>query len=476
MGIQKDLSLIVGEAFVWVDEQEMKPYLTDWRKRLSGRAKAVVAPANETELAEVVRYCQRYDIPMVPQGGNTGLCGGATPSNRGDAVLILTRRFDQILEVDVVNETMTVQAGCTLQTVQEVAQAHGKLFPLSLASEGSCTIGGNVATNAGGTQVLRYGTMRDLVLGIRAVMPDGDVYDDLHGLRKDNTGYRIKDLLVGSEGTLGIITAVTLKLYPLPVAKRTALLALPSLSAALDLLHYCKQHLASGLTAFELMSHACVQAVRSVFPNYQSILTSSHASDSPWFVLLELSDFESEAHAYERLESVLAQAFDLAYISDAIIAQSLQQSKELWGLREHIPLAEVQCFGKAVKNDISLPISQIATFVQETNYLLQLAYPHCQMVIFGHLGDGNLHYNVAPALGDDMQDFLSHQDHIFKIVMDSVDRFGGSISAEHGIGSLKRDYLSLYKSENELFMMRKIKRAFDPYHLMNPGKVISELA
>ena len=468
MSLINDLISIVGADHV-LEGEEAAPYLTDWRERYTGRAQAVVRPANTQEIAEVVKLCARYEVPMVTQGGNTGLCGGATPSNKGDAVLILTTRLNHILNVDTVNDTITVQAGCILQQVQEAAAKQDRLFPLSLGAEGSCTIGGNLATNAGGTQVLRYGNARDLALGLEVVTPEGEILNGLRSLRKDNTGYDLRNLYIGSEGTLGIITAATLKLYPQPVAECTALVAFETLEDALYMLNYSRKGFASKLEGFELMSDYCLRIVNECFPEQTLPLSLDH----PWYALIHIADSESEEQARETFHRVLEQAFEDDIIQDAVLAESLQQSHDLWHMRESIPLAEA-IVGKGIKNDISVPISRIAPFVDDTNTALQSWYPGVRHIIFGHLGDGNLHYNIGAPIGEE-EGFLSKQDEAFKIVFDNVVDYDGSISAEHGIGQLKKDMLPGYKDEVEISVMRKIKRALDPLGLMNPGKVVDSV-
>ncbi len=469
MTLLADLQDVVGADHILTGD-DAKPYLTDWRGRFIGRAVAVVRPGTVQEVADVVKTCLYYETPMVTQGGNTGLVGGATPSNKGDAVVILTTRLNKVLDIDTDNDTITVQAGCILQAVQEAAAKVDRLFPLSLAAEGSCTIGGNLATNAGGTQVLRYGNARDLTLGLQVVTVDGEIWDGLRGLRKDNTGYDLRNLFVGSEGTLGIITAATLKLYPQPVAQTTALLALTGLESAVKVLTRARRDFGSALTGFEIMSDYCMQIVADNFP--QMKLPFEPAS-APWYALIEVSDSESAEHARNRFEDVVGRAFEADEIIDAVIAESVQQSHELWHIRESIPLAEAEV-GKGIKNDISVPVSVTAQFVEKTNELLQQNFPGVRHIIFGHLGDGNLHYNVGAPDGQE-EDFLSIQKDVYKVVYDSVHAFKGSISAEHGVGQLKKDLLPEYKDEVELALMRKIKRALDPNALLNPGKVINSV-
>jgi FAD/FMN-containing dehydrogenase len=461
---------IVGASNV-LTGADAAPWLVDWRERYRGQALAVVRPDTTDEVSAVVRACVAADAPIVPQGGNTGLCGGATPDASGRAVVLSLARMNRVRGIDTANDTMVVDAGCVLQAVQDAAREAGRLFPLSLASEGSCTIGGNLATNAGGTQVLRYGCMRELALGLEVVTATGEVWHGLRGLRKDNTGYDLRDVFIGSEGTLGIITAATLKLYPLPAARCTALLALASIEHAVTLLAQARQGFGAALTGFELMSVDCMAAVLRQFPQ-QRMPLDGEAARSPWFVLLELSDSEGEAHARAHFETVLVDALASGCARDAVIAASQAQSQALWHLRESIPLAE-KAAGKAIKHDIALPVSRMATFVQDTNHALQEAFPGIRHVIFGHLGDGNLHYNVAPGEGWSEAGLLARQDEVFTLVHDAVVAAGGSISAEHGIGQLKRDALVRYKDPVELAMMHALKRALDPQGIMNPGKLLA---
>ncbi|RFP13690.1 MULTISPECIES: FAD-binding oxidoreductase [unclassified Duganella] len=458
---------VVGDAFVLDMPADMAPFLTDWRGRFTGKALAVLRPASVDQVAALVRACAQWRVALVPQGGNTGLVLGSVPDASGSAVVLSLARLNTIRQVDPVNRTMTVDAGCILQQVQEAAAAAGCLFPLSLAAEGSCTIGGNLSTNAGGTAVLRYGNTRELCLGLEVVTPQGEIWSGLRGLRKDNTGYDLRDLFIGAEGTLGIITGAVLKLYPQPKASITALAALPSPAHALQLLNLMQDHCGSSLTGFELMSRYCLELVAQQFPS----LPKPFAAPHPQYVLLELSSSESEQHAVGLLEQAIGAALERDVISDAVVANSVAQSAGLWQLREHIPLAQAKA-GKNIKHDISLPVSSIADFIAATGPLLEAAFPGCQLVCFGHLGDGNLHYNVAPPDDISNEDFLANQDKVNRVVHDSVVGFGGSISAEHGIGALKRDELAHYKSAVELNMMRAIKAALDPLGIMNPGKIL----
>ena len=477
MDLLDTLRTTLGAQHVLTDG-DLSAYEQDWRKRARGAALAVVRPANTQQVAAVVLACQQaratgQQISIVPQGGNTGLVVGSTPDASGTQIVLSLQRMAAVRSIDTANMTITVDAGCILQNLQAAAQQAGFLFPLSLAAEGSCTIGGNLATNAGGTQVLRYGNTRDLCLGLEVVTAQGQVWDGLAGLRKDNTGYDLRNLLVGSEGTLGIITAATLKLYPQPAARLTAWAAVPSLGAAVQLLGLAQQHLASGLTGFEVMGQFALSLVAKHFAQQRVPLWSADASSAPYYVLLENSDFESEAHARTRFEYVMEQALEAGMISDAVIAENIAQAKALWHVRESIPLAQAQ-EGLNIKHDISIPVSRIPDFVAATDALLQQHAPEVRLVNFGHLGDGNLHYNVQCPQGADDKDFLAtHEAAVNTLVYNSVLQHGGSISAEHGVGSLKRDTLPHYKSAVALDMMRAVKQALDPHNMLNPACVIA---
>jgi FAD/FMN-containing dehydrogenase len=466
-GFIERCSAIVGQANVLVDDHDTAPYLTDWRGRFTGRARADVRPANTAEVAAVVRLCRDLRVPVVPQGGRTGLVLGSVPDASGDAIVLSLRRLDRIRAVDTFNRTMTVDAGCILHDIQQAASAHCLLFPLSLAAEGSCTIGGNLSTNAGGTGVLRYGNTRELCLGLEVVTAQGDVWDALRGLRKDNTGYDLRDLYVGAEGTLGIITAAVLKLFPQPKAAITALVALATPRDALALLKLVEAACGPTLTGYELMSDVSLRLVAAHFPD----LPKPFPERYPQYALLELSSHESEEHGVALLERAIERALEDGVARDAVVATSIAQSRALWAIREHIPLAQAAA-GKNIKHDISVPISRIADFIETTDARLAADYPGVQVVCFGHLGDGNLHYNVAPPEGIRHDDFLAQQGPINRIVHDSAAAHGGSISAEHGVGALKRDELPRYKSAVELDLMRAIKTALDPLGIMNPGKIL----
>ncbi len=456
----------VGAAQVLTDG-DLSAWELDWRRRWRGKARAVVRPCSTDEVAAVVRACAAHGASIVPQGGNTGLVGGGVPDASGTQVLLSLARLNRIRALDRANLTLVAEAGCVLQAVQRAADEAGLLFPLSLASEGSCTIGGNLATNAGGTQVLRYGNARALCLGLEVVTASGDVWHGLSGLRKDNTGYDLRDLFIGSEGTLGIITAATLALHARPAATMTALAACASIDDCVMLLGLAQQQLGAALTGLEAMNAFSLWLVARHMPQLQQPLAAS-----PWTVLLELSDSEGQAHARERFEGVLGTALERGLISDAAIAQSVGQSRAMWHLRESIPLAQAE-EGPNVKHDIALPVSRLAAFCAEAEAALASAVPGVRLVNFGHLGDGNLHFNVQAPAGADGAAFVREREHeINAIVYRAVAAHGGSISAEHGIGALKRDELPRYKDATALALMRAIKQALDPQGLLNPGRVL----
>ncbi|MES2241839.1 MAG: FAD-binding oxidoreductase [Pseudomonadota bacterium] len=461
------LRAIVGDAHV-LTGGDLSAWELDWRKRARGKALAVVRPADTAQVAAVVRACAAAGVPMVPQGGNTGLVGGSTPDASGRQIVLSLQRMNAVRAIDTANLTMTVEAGCILQTLQETAEKAGFLFPLSLAAEGSCTIGGNLGSNAGGTQVVRYGNTRDLCLGLEVVTAQGEVWEGLSGLRKDNTGYDLRDLFIGSEGTLGIITAATMKLYPMPAAQLTAWAAVPSMEDAVTLLGLAHRHLGAGLTGFEVMGQFALGLVAKHFKQQRVPLYE----DTAFCVLLENSDHESESHAREQFERLLETAMEEGCVTDAVVAENLQQAHQLWHVRESIPLAQAE-EGLNIKHDISVPVSLIPEFVRVTDQLLARAIPGVRLVNFGHLGDGNLHYNVqAPAEGDAAAFLREQEENVNALVYDSVQAFGGSISAEHGVGSLKLDKLEKHKSPVALGLMRAIKRGLDPENLMNPGRVL----
>ena len=460
------LADIVGAQNVITDAQTMHPYLGDWRGRYRGAARCVVRPGSTAEVAAVVRACSAAGVAMLPQGGNTSHCGASIPDKSGKTVLISLSRLNKIRAVDAANNTITVEAGCVLQNLQEAALAVDRLFPLSLAAEGSCQIGGNLSTNAGGVQVLRYGNARELVLGLEVVLPDGEVWNGLRGLRKDNTGYDLKQLFIGAEGTLGIITAAVVKLFPLPRSTATAWLAIASPQAAIGLLNGLQAAFGAMLTACELVSDISLGMVLKHIPGAQAPLEKS-----PWYLLVELSGSGEEAALRDALATFLEPALENGEISDAVLAQSVDQAKRLWNLRESISEAQ-KIEGFSIKHDISVPVSRIPEFLERAGSALQHAWPGIRIVAFGHVGDGNLHYNQSKPEAGENAAFIAAQPQVNEMVHDIVHQLGGSISAEHGIGQLKREEILRYKSPLEMQMMRTIKQAFDPRGLMNPGKVV----
>ena len=461
------LRAAVGAANV-LTEGDLSAWELDWRKRSRGKALAVVRPGSTAEVAAAVRLCAQAGVPMVPQGGNTGLVVGGVPDESGREIVLSLTRMNRVRSIDKDNLAMTVDAGCVLQNLQQAAEDAGLLFPLSLAAEGSCTIGGNLATNAGGTQVVRYGNTRELCLGLEVVTAQGEVWDGLTGLRKDNTGYDLRDLFIGSEGSLGVITGATMKLYPLPAATLTAWASVPSMEAAVTLLGLAHRHLGAGLTGFEVMGQFALSLVAKHFPQQRVPLYDT----SPYCVLLENSDQESEEHARAQFERLLEAALEDGCATDAVVAENIAQARQLWHIRESIPMAQAE-EGLNIKHDISLPVSRIPAFCAETDVLLKREITGVRLVNFGHLGDGNLHYNVQAPEGGDMQAFLREQEErVNTLVYDQVKRFAGSISAEHGIGALKVGKLPQYKSDVAIRMMQALKRALDPQNLFNPGRVV----
>lgn len=470
MTFLEKLRAITGAAHVHTDG-DLSAYETDWRRRSHGKVLAVVRPDCTEQVARIVSLCAEHHVPIVPQGGNTGLVAGGIPTAEGNQVVLQLGRMNTIRKLDKENLTVTVEAGCVLQALQEQVRDAGLLFPLSLGAEGSCMIGGNLATNAGGTQVLRYGNARELCLGVEVVTADGNVWSDLSGLRKDNTGYDLRDLFIGSEGTLGIITAATMKLYPQPACVLTAWAAVDSLHSANKLLGLAHSSLGAGLTGFELMGRVALQLVEKHMPQFR--IPFIGMPDAAYCVLIEQSDTESEAHARELLERLLEKALEDGIILDAVVAENLAQADQFWHIREHITLAQAE-EGPNLKHDVSIPISVIATFVEATVARLNQAVPGVRVINFGHLGDGNLHFNIQAPSDCDAKGFIArHEQEITDIVYASVAGFGGSFSAEHGVGQNKVHELQRYKSPLALRMMKSIKAALDPGNIMNPGRVLA---
>ncbi len=463
-----DLQALLGPQGVLTAAADLEPYIVDWRGVYRGAAAAVVRPADTAQVAAVMKRCAASGTPLVPQGGNTGMCGASVPNAGGNEVVLSLARMNKVLDVDPLNNTLTAQAGCVLATIQQAAADAGRLFPLSLGAEGSCQIGGNLSTNAGGVNVLRYGNTRDLVLGLEVVLPDGRIWNGLRGLRKDNTGYDLKHLFIGAEGTLGIITAATLKLFPRPAANATAMLAVRDPEAALKLLALMRRHCNDRITAFELISRHSLELVWRHIPGTRDPLATPH----PWYVLTELADAGDEAALRADMERALETALEEELAVDVVIAANRTQAQALWHMRESIPEGARQEPVMVYRHDIAVAVGRIPEFIREAQAALEKRFPDVRLICFGHLGDGNLHYNAY--LPDRLRtDAAAREAHdVTETVYDIVQQYGGSFSAEHGIGLSKVAELARYKSPVELDLMRTVKRALDPQGLMNPGKVL----
>ncbi|KAA1418268.1 FAD-binding oxidoreductase [Mumia zhuanghuii] len=458
----------LGPTAVLTGPEDTDGYTADWRGAYRGAALAVVRPGSTDEVATVVRLCRKAGVSIVPQGGNTGMCGGGVPDASATQVVLSTTRMRRVREVDPANDAITVDAGVTLDAVHEAARAHGRMFPLTLGSQGSCTIGGNVATNAGGAGVLRYGMMRDLVLGLEVVLPDGQVWDGLRGLRKDNTGYDLKQLFVGAEGTLGIVTAAVLRLFPETPARATVWVALPDLGAGVALLELLKKHAGPRLGAYELVSRTALDLVLEHTVGAHDPFGQSH----PWYGLIELEDADDAARLEEVVEAGVGAAFEQELVTDAVVAGSPAQRAALWGLREGISEAQ-NAVGASLKQDVSVPISSLAAFTADVDAAVEAVLPGVRRVTYGHVGDGNLHYNLSKPDGADDAGLLDASDALTKAVYDVVAAYDGSLSAEHGLGRTKTAAAAAYKDPVELALMRTVKAALDPAGTMNPGVLLA---
>ncbi len=469
------LSAIVGPTHVLCADTDtsidISSYTTDYRRLYHGKAAAVVLPADTDQVSRVMAWCHAHGVPVVPQGGNTSLMGGAVPDASGQAVVLNLKRLNQVLQVDAVNDTLTLQAGVTLHAARAAAEQAGRLFPLRIGSEGSCQIGGNLSTNAGGTAVLRYGNMRDLVLGVEAVLPDGRVYAGLRGLRKDNTGYDLKQLFVGSEGTLGIITAAVLKLMPVPRSTSVAFVAVASPAAAITLLGEAKKTAGQSVSAFELISRPALDLVLAYLGGMASPLGQPH----DWMVLIELTSGTSADSLDQTLLQVLEAGMASGTVLDAAVAASGADAQRFWRIREEISDAQTRT-GGSIKCDVSVPLSRIAAFIEDASAAVIAIEPEARMVVYGHMGDGNVHFNPLRPADREAQAFIADLHDTVSHAVDALAHAaGGSISAEHGIGVAKRDDLTTYKSPVELELMWQIKRALDPKNLLNPAKVLPPL-
>ncbi|MCO4318509.1 FAD-binding oxidoreductase [Phyllobacterium sp. 21LDTY02-6] len=458
---------IVGEANALREAQDIAPFLLEPREKFGGATRLVLRPATVKEVSQILKLANETTTPIVPQGGNTGLVGGQIPDSTGSQVILSLGRLNRIRSIDPAGNLAVVEAGVILQKLQEAAADAGRLFPLSLGSEGSCQIGGNLSSNAGGTAVLAYGNTRELCLGLEVVLPNGEVLNDLRRVKKDNTGYDLKDVFIGAEGTLGIITAAVMKLYPLPKGKGVAYAGLASPEAALQLLSLAQDHAGPSLTGFELMPRIGVEFSVRHTEGVRDPLQEPH----DWYVLIDISSSRSAGDARETIEAILTEAFEAGLVEDATIAESTAQEKSFWHMREAMSHAQ-KPEGGSIKHDISVPVASIPAFIAEADAAVLEMIPGARIVSFGHMGDGNLHYNISQPVGADKDAFLARWPEVNKRVHDIVRSCHGSISAEHGIGQLKREELALTKSPVALDLMRRIKLAFDPAGIMNPGKVI----
>ncbi len=462
------LGEVVGREHALIDPDQQLPFLREMRDLYFGKSPLVLRPANVEQVSQCLALCNEARVAVVPQAGNTGLVGGQVPWERGDEVVLSIARLNKIREVDAPGYSMTVEAGLTLAECQVAADKAGRFFPLSLPSEGSCRIGGNIGTNAGGVAVLAYGNTRQLILGLEVVLADGRIVPGLKALKKDNTGYDLRDLFIGSEGTLGIVTAAVLKLFPRPAEKATAFVALEKLDAALDLFTLAQNTSLTNLTAFEFLSREGLEILVKNFPTNRIPMAERY----PWYVLIEVSGARNDGQAGRELEAILTGAAEAGDITDAVIATSIAQATDFWRLREMMPEAQKPEGGSA-KHDVSVPIAKLPEFIARANVIVERICPGARPVPFGHFGDGNIHYNISQPIGADRDRFMKVAHDINGAVHDLVHELKGSISAEHGIGRSKRDELPRFKSAVEMELMRGIKAVFDPNGIMNPGKVLA---
>ncbi|NBB51112.1 FAD-binding protein [Rhizobium sp. CRIBSB] len=458
---------IVGEANALTSANDIKPYLTENRGLYHGASPLVLKPGSTVEVSAILKLASETGTAIVPVSGRTGLVGGQVPREEGQDVLLSLERMNRIREVDPVADVIVADGGAILADVQKAAEAHDRLFPLSLGSEGSCRIGGNLATNAGGTAVLAYGNMRQLCLGLEVVLPTGEIWDGLRRLKKDNSGYDLRDLFIGAEGTLGVITGAVLKMVPRPRGRQVAYVGLASPDAALQLFEKASQRCGSALTGFELMPRIGIEFTTKHIPGVRDPLASIH----PWYALVDISTSDSPETAETMMQELLAEAFEAGLVSDAAIASSIAQQDAFWHLRESMSEAQ-RPEGGSIKHDVSVPISRIPAFLAEADAAVHALMPDARICAFGHLGDGNIHYNISQPVGADKAAFIARWREVNAVVHAVVHKHSGSISAEHGVGQLKRDELVASRPPIETELMRRIKQAFDPSGIMNPGKVI----
>jgi len=460
-------SAIVGEKNALTAPEDLAAYLVEQRDLYHGRTPLVLRPGSAEEVAAIMKLASETKTPVVPQGGNTGLVGGQQPDESGTAIILSLGRMNRIRNLDTVGNLVTLEAGVILKNLQDAVEKAGRLFPLSLGAEGSCQIGGNLGSNAGGTAVLAYGNMRELCLGLEVVLPTGEILNDLRYVKKDNTGYDLKDLFVGSEGTLGVITAAVLKIFPQPKGKGVAYAGLRSPEDVLRLFQLATEHAGPSLTGFELMPRVGVEFTVRHVDGVRDPLESPH----DWYVLIDISSSRSEEDARTTLETILTEAFENDIIQDAAIAESVAQAQSFWKMREEMSWAQ-KPEGGSIKHDISVPVASIPAFIHEANGATLEMIPGARIVCFGHIGDGNLHYNVSQPVGADKEAFLARWHELNHRIHTIVASYTGSISAEHGIGQLKREELAFFKQDVALDLMRRIKSTFDPAGIMNPGKVL----
>ena len=465
--ILDDLTAIVGDGNALTDPSDTQPYRVEWRDLYIGETPLVLKPSSTEQVSEILKYANAHRVTIVPQGGNTGLVGGQIPDQCYSEIVLSLEKLDTIRDIDPVNNTMTVEAGVILDKIHETADGVDRFFPLTLGAQGSCRIGGNISTNAGGTAVLAYGNTRALVLGLEVVLPDGSVWDGLRSLHKDNTGYDLKQLFIGAEGTLGVVTAAVLKLFPKPRNREVAFAGVIDPEAALTLFNTARQHAGPMLTGFELMPRIGIDFVTRHLPDGRDPFAEPH----PWYVLCEITSVSYDIETRGILEAIFAEAFEAGYVEDAIVAESGAQADALWRIRHG--MSEVQKHeGGSIKHDVSVPVASIPAFLERGINAVTSLIPGCRPVPFGHIGDGNIHFNFSQPVGGDREEFLARWDEVNAVIHGIVAEFGGSISAEHGIGRLKRKLMKDVKSETELDLMRRIKAAFDPNGILNPGRVI----
>ncbi|AGA64053.1 D-2-hydroxyglutarate dehydrogenase [Liberibacter crescens BT-1] len=465
----KKFTAIVGESRALHQPTAISPYLTEYRGRYNGSSPLVLLPSCTQEVSRILQLANATKTTITPQGGNTGLVGGQTPRQGENDIVLSLELMNHIREIDSIGNTISVDAGCKLADIQKIAKDNNRLFPLSLPSEESCQIGGNIATNAGGVSVLAYGNMRQLCLGLEVVLPNGEIWDGMYKLVKDNSGYDLRDLFIGSEGTLGVITGAILKLFPNPIGHQVALAAVSSPKDALQVLQLSRSIADNTLKSFEFIA---LSAIQFIIKHTDNKLPAPLKNSHPWYILIDIASTESEIRAYQIITEILNESISRNIILEAKLASSEEEANKIWNIRKKISLAQSQ-EGKSIKHDISVPLDKIPYFLLEAEKKILSTFPEARICCFGHLGDGNIHFNIFPPLNASEDQFTEHWDKISNLVHSIVLSYNGSIAAEHGIGQLKRDYLEKISSKTKITIMKKIKRALDPVGIMNPGKVIS---